>query len=334
MANTTTAPKKSAVLAPIGDPPSIQLVAPARLKIDETYQRTISGKDSQAAIARYAHAWDWRLCVPLLVSQRDDGLYVIDGQHRLEAARRRGDITYLPCCVSEYGSPADEAATFVAANRKRRAVSRVDTFRAALLAGDPVATSINGLLRKNELTVARSAAVIALQPGEVSCIGVLEKMLATHGPDRLGAALSAISTAFRGETLRYGAPLIQAVCGILANGRTASHWRAVQDTLARRTAEEWREAALARPGTTSGGQSMTWGLRAVITECLADPGAAAVIASPSAAPPILATGSAKPRRTFEEQMEAVRNGAQLVEVAPLRRPDPEHTLGGVGSSML
>ncbi len=41
-----------------------------------------------------------------------------------------------------------------------------------------------------------------------------------------------------------------------------------------------------------------------------------------------------PKRTFEEQLAAVRAGAPLVEVRPMRRPDPEGTLGGVGSSML
>lgn len=42
----------------------------------------------------------------------------------------------------------------------------------------------------------------------------------------------------------------------------------------------------------------------------------------------------RPRLTFEEQLAAVRNGARLVEVAPLRRPGPDITLGGVGSGLL
>lgn len=43
---------------------------------------------------------------------------------------------------------------------------------------------------------------------------------------------------------------------------------------------------------------------------------------PTAKPP-------RPERTFPETLEAVRNGARIVEVVPLRVPGPERTLGGV-----
>lgn len=35
------------------------------------------------------------------------------------------------------------------------------------------------------------------------------------------------------------------------------------------------------------------------------------------------------QRSFAEQLEAVTNGAPIVEVRPVRRPDPDVTLGGV-----
>lgn len=40
------------------------------------------------------------------------------------------------------------------------------------------------------------------------------------------------------------------------------------------------------------------------------------------------------QRTFEEQLAAVAAGAGLIEVRPMRRPDPPRTLGGVGSGLL
>lgn len=39
-------------------------------------------------------------------------------------------------------------------------------------------------------------------------------------------------------------------------------------------------------------------------------------------------------RTFEEQLAAVRAGARLIEVAPLRRAAPDMTLGGVATGLL
>jgi hypothetical protein len=50
-------------------------------------------------------------------------------------------------------------------------------------------------------------------------------------------------------------------------------------------------------------------------------------------PPPEPTPRQRPR-TFEEQLAAVRAGAHLVEVRPLRRPDPDMTLGGVPSGLL
>ncbi len=34
---------------------------------------------------------------------------------------------------------------------------------------------------------------------------------------------------------------------------------------------------------------------------------------------------------FERAMERIRNGANIIEVRPIRRPDPTYTLGGVSS---
>jgi ParB-like chromosome segregation protein Spo0J len=69
--------------------------------------------------------WDWSLCQPLAVAKRDDGgLMVVDGQHRLEAARLRGDIEDLPCVVTAYRNAGDEAAAFVALNQQRRPLAR------------------------------------------------------------------------------------------------------------------------------------------------------------------------------------------------------------------
>ena len=80
----------------IGEPPAVQFVAIDRLEVDGTYQRSTAGKASAKLIASIANRWDWRLCVPLLVSSRDGKLFIIDGQHRWEGARARGDIAFLP----------------------------------------------------------------------------------------------------------------------------------------------------------------------------------------------------------------------------------------------
>jgi ParB-like chromosome segregation protein Spo0J len=83
---------------------------------------------------------------PLLVASRDGGLYIIDGQHRWEAAKLRGDIQFMPCAVGNYTGSAEEAALFVAANRHRVRVNPMDMWRAAVAAGDEATVALERLV--------------------------------------------------------------------------------------------------------------------------------------------------------------------------------------------
>ena len=91
--------------------PSLEFRPIPDLHIDPTYQRSIDTAPSQTLIRRIAVHWDWGLCQPLTVAKRDDGmLYVIDGQHRLAAAKARHDIYDLPCVVVSSLSPGHEGS--------------------------------------------------------------------------------------------------------------------------------------------------------------------------------------------------------------------------------
>lgn len=119
-----------------GSLPVLQYCTPSQLAIDPTYQRDLD-RNSLRMIDRIAREWDWGLCQPLVVASRPGGsYYVIDGQHRLEAARLRGDIEQLPCVILYPGDPADEAATFVKLNQERRPLTAFALWNGALCAGD------------------------------------------------------------------------------------------------------------------------------------------------------------------------------------------------------
>lgn len=88
---------------PLGTPPSIEWVAIENLSVDASYQRSTENDASRRLITSIAVKFDWRLCMPLVVSRRLGGeLIVIDGQHRTMAARKRADILHLPCCIFNY----------------------------------------------------------------------------------------------------------------------------------------------------------------------------------------------------------------------------------------
>jgi len=199
-----------------GMPPSIENRHPSELRIDDGYQRSIDTGPSQALIDRIARNWDWRMCLPLVVSKREDGsLYVIDGQHRLAAAQRRNDIPFLPCCVSVYGSVEDEAAMFVAMNRQRRQMNRLDDFHAAQAGGDEEATAIAAIIHSVGFTVSRKTGSATWVPGEVAFTSAISSVRKRHGDGIVRDALQMMADAFPDERLTAGSSIFQALCRIM-----------------------------------------------------------------------------------------------------------------------
>lgn len=198
----------------LGMPPSIEMRHPNELLVDDTYQRSIDTDSSQRLIRRIAAGWDWRMCLPLVVSRRDDGFYVIDGQHRLAAAQLRGDIPFLPCCVSNYATIADEAKMFVAMNRTRRPISRLDDFHAAAASGDEEALQIHALIIDAGFRVSRRTGSQSWRPGEVSFTASIQKVLRKHGAKVCSDALTMMFEAFPDEVLNAGSSVFQALTKI------------------------------------------------------------------------------------------------------------------------
>jgi len=148
------------------DSPGMLLYVPkGDLHIDHDYQRG----PRQSAVSALQSKWSWLACGVLTVAMRADGsLWVVDGQHRLLAARKRSDVQDLPCIVFPSESTQAEASGFVAANKNRKAMTSVSVFRALLVAGDPTANLVNDLLAGSGRTAAEYTSQTT-----VRCVGVL-----------------------------------------------------------------------------------------------------------------------------------------------------------------
>lgn len=199
----------------IGSPPAPQFIAVETLLVDDTYQRSIEGGSSQKLIVKIAENWDWRLCLPLLVSRREGRLYVIDGQHRLEAARFRGDIPHMPVVVFDFDDPKAEAELFVQANRSRRQMSKLDDFHAAVVAGDLKAVAVNEAVSNAGLSVGRIQAWQYWKPGEVVFVTAIQRALHSHGKATVEKALRMIARAFDGLVLVGVGAIFEALCTLM-----------------------------------------------------------------------------------------------------------------------
>ncbi|TCM42065.1 DUF6551 family protein [Novosphingobium sp. ST904] len=206
---------------PLGRLPVLQFLPPSELAVDACYQRSAAGADSQLLIRRIAQNWDWDLCLPLVVARRIDGEteahYVIDGQHRLEAAKLRGDIGQLPCVVLTYADVAREAASFVKLNQERKPLKKLDLFKAALASGNPESCAIAQAMADAGLSIAPHGNHIAWKPGMVSNIGGIEAAWRRRGAEQTATALHILSQAFAGQVLQYAGtifPGIALVCAV------------------------------------------------------------------------------------------------------------------------
>lgn len=133
----------------------VQINAPGRmcwldkssLRVDHSYQRAMNEHKRR----RMASEWNWVALGALIVAEREDGsLWVIDGQHRLGAAMSRSDVRDLPCLVFPMSRHVqDEAKDFLLANKERRPLTGVETFRATVLAGDPLAAELARLVQES-----------------------------------------------------------------------------------------------------------------------------------------------------------------------------------------
>jgi hypothetical protein len=121
----------------------------ATLIVDEAYQRLPNANK----VLLLAKAWSWIACGVIIVASRNGMFYVIDGQHRVAAARRRTDIETLPCMVYETESAVAEASGFLQANRNRKPLRGTEFFKALLAKGDEVAIVCKALCDSSGRTI-------------------------------------------------------------------------------------------------------------------------------------------------------------------------------------
>lgn len=119
-------------------PGELMMLHKDALQVHPAYQREVLQDKVKAITA----AWSWLSLGALVVGERGGEFWVIDGQHRALAAKRRSDITHLPCVVFKTADVRAEARGFLDLNTGRKPVTAVAKQKAMVTAGDEVASFV------------------------------------------------------------------------------------------------------------------------------------------------------------------------------------------------
>jgi hypothetical protein len=185
--------EEKATPGPSYDWPFVYRIVQERdLEVDEAYQRPL-GTFVNNIVDDFMPA----MIGTLIVNHRGDAMYVIDGQHRLQALRRLG-IKDVPCVVYEGLSRAEEAKLFAKLQTERRRIRPSQRFQAEVVAKNHRALEIRKVLDSVGVEIADVGGRL-LAPHEISAVVALERIFDAHGAEWLEEVLTIIRMGFPEE---------------------------------------------------------------------------------------------------------------------------------------
>lgn len=137
----------------------------------------------------------------LTASKRADGhIYVLDGSHRVSAARKASYDGLLATRLFENLTLEEEASMFLTLNNSR-AVQAIDRFKVRITQNEPIASGINKVLKTYNLHVdwANNESL-----GVISAIGALESVYAGAGVREPGQYPDLVDKVVRTLSRAYG----------------------------------------------------------------------------------------------------------------------------------
>ncbi len=159
------------------EPPSLRLVHPASLCIDESYQRGLSER-SIRLIRKIVSEWSWTAFKPPVVVDVDGHLEVIDGQHTAIAAVTHGGIENLPVLIVKADSHETRASAFVRHNRDRIQVTATQLHNAMVAAGDEDALTVAQVCERAGIKILRNPPPMAkFKPGETLAVSTIKSLV-------------------------------------------------------------------------------------------------------------------------------------------------------------
>ncbi|MDW4106537.1 ParB/Srx family N-terminal domain-containing protein [Staphylococcus saprophyticus] len=168
------------------------------LKTDMSYQSPV--KDSQ--VKKIIKNFDHQKLHTIVVNKREDGsLYIIDGQHRVEALKELG-IPLIEATIHEGLTVEEEAEMYYGIN-DRPAKSPNSKGKSSLKFGDANAVEIDEVVTRVGLKVDYDKKLKT--EGYITAYAALQSIHKKHGPDLLEITLGIIKRAYGAERRNYQA---------------------------------------------------------------------------------------------------------------------------------
>ena len=135
-----------------GEVPVLDWLDKTLIDVDPSYQRSLD----EGRVDKILGAFSWGSFGALVVAPNEAGRYhCIDGQHRLEAAKRHPNVNVVPAVVITGRGTNAEAESFVNVNGERKNVSKLEMHWAELAAGNEEALTVQQVCQRAGVKVLR-----------------------------------------------------------------------------------------------------------------------------------------------------------------------------------
>jgi hypothetical protein len=168
-----------------------QYLCVTELKCAHTYNRPIRKNHVKEIVNNY----NPNLMLPLVVSKREDGYYIIDGQHRCAALQILG-VQMVFCLIHFDLTEQEEADLFKRLDSGSKKLRPVERFNAAVLSSDETACDILRIITESGLTAPNNG---AKSTGKVVAITELLRIYDDIGPVKLARALTLLQQTWNGN---------------------------------------------------------------------------------------------------------------------------------------
>jgi len=169
--------------------PIIERVPVSSIRVD-TYQ----GDLVPTRVRNITSKFDASIFQPITTSLRENGdIYVMDGKHRLAAARTLGHASIV-CVIYDGLSYEDEARFFAETQRtsNRRALSALELFKARIEYGEPQARSIMNILDHHGIRLTTGASTAR----SLKATAIVDRIYMMMGPRGVDDVLSIVLNAW------------------------------------------------------------------------------------------------------------------------------------------